>query len=112
MVIVSRDADYGLTLNGKSYINDHLRHEFSERVSKKRGLYLYDSLARALKEHFQIPVTPQEEAAEKDIAAPVAEKSEKVDWIAKLAELFAHVDGTADVATQKGEAEGGDSTRR
>ncbi len=70
VVIVSRDADFGLTFNGKSYVNDHLRHEFSDRVSQKRALFLYDNLSRALKEHFAIQVTQDEEKAEKEIVTP------------------------------------------
>lgn len=32
LVIVSRDSDFGAVFEGKAYINDHLRQEFSERV--------------------------------------------------------------------------------
>lgn len=66
LVIVSRDADYGISFENKAYINDHLRQEFSERVSKKRKLLLYVRLSEALK-HFAIPVTPEEEQAETEI---------------------------------------------
>ena len=38
--IVSRDTDYGITLEEKSYLNDHLRQEFKERVSKS-GIYFF-----------------------------------------------------------------------
>jgi PIN domain len=83
VVIVSRDADYGLTFNGKSYVNDHLRHEFSDRVSKKRGLYLYDNLSVALKKHFDVQVTTEEEKAEMEISAP-PEPAQRLDWKALL----------------------------
>jgi len=63
LVIVSRDSDYGINFEGKTYINDHLRQEFSERVSKKRTILLYAKLSEALK-HFDIPVTAQEEQEE------------------------------------------------
>lgn len=66
LVIVSRDADYGATHDGKSYINDHLWHEFSSRVSKKRKLLLYTKVSDALK-HFKVPVTPAQVAAEKEL---------------------------------------------
>jgi hypothetical protein len=66
LVIVSRDSDYGATYENKSYINDHLRQEFSERVSKKRSLLLYSRLSEALK-HFSVKVTPAEERAESEI---------------------------------------------
>lgn len=66
LVIVTRDSDYGITFENKSYINDHLKQEFSERVSKKRKILLYSKLSDALK-HFEVPVTPQEEAVEAEI---------------------------------------------
>lgn len=68
LVIVSRDSDYGAVFDGKAYINDHLRQEFSERVSKKRRLLLYARLSDALK-HFQVPVTALEEEAEAELVS-------------------------------------------
>lgn len=66
LVIVSRDSDYGVHFENKAYVNDHLRQEFSERVSKKRKLLLYSRLSDALK-HFAVPVTKQEEDAEAEL---------------------------------------------
>lgn len=66
LVIVSRDADYGVTYEGKSYINDHLWHEFSNRVSQKRKLLLYTKLSDALK-HFNVAVTQEQVKAEKQL---------------------------------------------
>ena len=43
LVIVSRDSDYGVYFDNRAYVNDHLKQEFSERVSKKRKLLLYKS---------------------------------------------------------------------
>lgn len=63
LVIVSRDSDYGVTYENKSYINDHLKQEFSERVSRKREILLYGKLSEALK-HFAVPVTVDEEKEE------------------------------------------------
>lgn len=68
LVIVSRDQDYGLEIEKTVYINDHLKQEFSERVSKKRKLLLYNRLSEGLK-HFEIPVTAEEEAVETEIIA-------------------------------------------
>lgn len=65
-VIVSCDADYGIVFENKAYINDHLRQEFSERVSRKRKLLLYTKISEALK-HFQIPKTKKEEEEEEQI---------------------------------------------
>jgi PIN domain len=63
LVIVSRDTDYGVVFEDKAYVNDHLRQEFSERVSRKRKLLLYTKLSDALK-HFAVAVTPEEEKEE------------------------------------------------
>ena len=73
LVIVSRDSDYGVTVEKNCYVNDDLRHEFSERVSRKRKLLLYPKLSEALK-HFKIPITKQEEEAETEIVASVNEQ--------------------------------------
>lgn len=66
LVIVTRDSDYGVHFENKAYINDHLRQEFSERVSQKRKILLYTRLSDALK-HFAVPVTEQEVEAEEEI---------------------------------------------
>lgn len=89
LVIVTRDTDYGLHFENRSYVNDHLKQEFSERVSKKRSLLLYSRLSEALK-HFAVPVTPKEEVAEAEIvdaqvALPVAPMIQSppenpIDW--------------------------------
>jgi|CZLA01.1.fsa_nt_gi hypothetical protein len=68
LVIVSRDSDYGITIENKSYINDHLRHEFSDRVSRKRKLLLFTSLSAALKA-FDVAVSEKEEQVEKELLA-------------------------------------------
>jgi len=65
LVICSRDGDYCVTFKDKGYINDHLRQEFSERVSQKRKLILHPKLSEALKE-FKVPVTRGEEQAESE----------------------------------------------
>lgn len=74
LVVVSRDSDYGVTLDGISYPNDHLRQEFSERVSQKKKLMLYSRLTDALK-HFEIKITKQEEQAEQEIVDDVAQRA-------------------------------------
>lgn len=69
LVVVSRDSDYGLAVDGVAYVNDHLKQEFSERVSSKRKLLLYHRLSDALK-HFQVKVTVEEEREEAAFSAP------------------------------------------
>jgi hypothetical protein len=66
LVIVRRDSDYGVVFENQAYVNDHLRQEFSERVSKKRKLLLYTKLSEALK-HFAVPVSQKEEEAEAEL---------------------------------------------
>jgi hypothetical protein len=66
LVIVTRDSDYGIHFENRAYVNDHLKQEFAERVSKKRKLLLYSRLSDALR-HFEVPVTKQEEEAESEL---------------------------------------------
>ena len=66
LVIVSRDSDYGTMFEDVSYINDHLRQEFAERVSRKRKILLCTKLSEALK-YFQIPITKEEVEEEEEI---------------------------------------------
>lgn len=49
VVIVTRDTDYGVIHEGASYLNDWLKQEFSERVSKKRKIILTDKLSQGLR---------------------------------------------------------------
>jgi predicted nucleic acid-binding protein len=64
--IASRDSDYGVTFEGKSYLNDQLLQEFKERVSQKRFIQLHAKLSDALK-HFEVKITPEEESEEDQI---------------------------------------------
>jgi hypothetical protein len=70
LIIVTRDADYGVTVENKAYINDHLRQEFSERVSRKRGLILHSRLSDALK-LFKVEVSPEEVKAETEFLSSI-----------------------------------------
>ena len=63
MVIVSRDADLGVTLGSHSHISDDLKQELQDRASKRRTILLYAKLTDALK-HFKIRPTQQEVDAE------------------------------------------------
>jgi hypothetical protein len=68
LVIVTRDSDYGLTIDKESFVNDALRQEFSDRVSQKRKLRLYSRLSEALK-LFNLEVTAQEEESESELVS-------------------------------------------
>jgi hypothetical protein len=85
LVIVTRDSDYGVALDGKSYINDHLRQEFSERVSRKRELILHSRLADALK-LFKVAVSPQEEEVETEIVSNALAQRISVPSVMKFLE--------------------------
>ena len=80
LVIVSRDTDYGITVGNKSYVNDELRHEFSDKVSQSRKLVLYTRLSDALKS-FDVPVSKKEEEAEKDLVSTAARSLSNFDAI-------------------------------
>ncbi|CAH8210196.1 PIN domain-containing protein [Vibrio parahaemolyticus] len=66
IIIVTRDTDFGAIYNGKSYLNDWLKIEFQERVSKKRKLVLTDKLSFALKAVDEV-VTKEMEDAEQQL---------------------------------------------
>jgi hypothetical protein len=57
VVIVSRDGDFGLTYGQECILNDWLRVEFKERVSRNRKIELTNKLATALKK-LDIAVAP------------------------------------------------------
>jgi hypothetical protein len=91
VVIVSRDADFGITIDNKAYINDHLKQEFSERVSKKRKVILYIRLSEALK-YLEIPISKKVEDAEKEIVdvsteGQTRDASQYGDWVSMLQSL-------------------------
>ncbi len=101
LVIVSRDSDFGAVFEDKVYVNDHLRQEFSERVSHKRKLLLLTRLSEALK-HFAIAVTPQEVEAEAEFEKGkiVSDVSRGESRFAKLIEIFERASsGKSNVAT-------------
>jgi hypothetical protein len=74
VVVVSRDADYGITFEDKSYINDHLKQEFSERVSRKARVTLFGRLSEALKQ-FEVELPKQVVAAEEEVATAAKDSS-------------------------------------
>lgn len=73
VVIVTRDSDYGAIYNRKSYLNDWLKQEFSERVSKKRKIILTDRLSTGLK-IVHAAVTKEMEDEEEKILAEITGK--------------------------------------
>lgn len=72
VVIVTRDTDFGVIYEGQSYLNDWLRQEFIERVSKKRKIIITDKLSRGLK-IVHAAVTKEMEEAEEEFLAEVVD---------------------------------------
>ena len=63
LVIVSRDCDYGTTLEKESYLNDWLAQEFRSRVSKKGQIQLTPRLSDAFR-RISVKVSKEEEQEE------------------------------------------------
>ncbi|TCK64039.1 hypothetical protein DFQ05_2732 [Winogradskyella wandonensis] len=58
IIIVTRDSDFGCVYDGESYLNDWLKQEFKQRVSRKRKIILTDKLSLAF-QLVKIPVTKE-----------------------------------------------------
>ena len=68
IVLLTRDSDFGSTVEKNHFLNGFLRQEFSERVSRKRNVYLCRYIFEALK-HLGIRVTEQEALEEREVVA-------------------------------------------
>lgn len=68
MILVTRDTDYGISYDGKFFLNDWLRLEFKERISQKRKIVLSDRLTEAFK-LVAIPVSIEAEKEERKLVA-------------------------------------------
>jgi len=58
IIIVTRDTDFGAIHENESYLNDWLKQEFQQRISRRRKLILTDKLSTAFT-HVEIPVTQE-----------------------------------------------------
>ncbi|MBL7741179.1 MAG: DUF4935 domain-containing protein [Chitinophagaceae bacterium] len=58
IIIVTRDSDFGINYDEKSFLNDWLQVEFRDRISQKRKIILTDKLNQAFR-LLQIPVTQE-----------------------------------------------------
>jgi len=79
VMIVTRDTDYGAIYDGKSYLNDWLKQEFSERVSNKRKIILTDKLSVGLKV-VHAAVTKEMEEEEAKFLDDLMANFEKIDF--------------------------------
>src|SRR5207249_218461 len=68
IIIVSRDSDYGCNYDRQFHLNDWLRLEFKERISRKRRIVLTERLAEAFK-LVAVSVSREAEEEEKTIVS-------------------------------------------
>jgi hypothetical protein len=91
LVVLTRDSDYGMVFQDKAYPNDHLVHEFTDRVTRQKKLILATKISEALK-HFQVAVTEKERREEDALATPAATSTNTPrpsdDFITHLVEVF------------------------
>lgn len=91
IIIVSRDGDFGITYENKSFLNDWLLKEFKERISTHRKIELTNSLSYALKE-IQSNITDEMEDAEKEFIESTnkyeAKSSKDDEFFEKMKKLF------------------------
>ncbi len=66
IVIITRDEDYGSIYKDESYLNDWLKQEFKQRVSRRRNILLTNKLSFGLK-IVNASVTKEMEDAEKEL---------------------------------------------
>lgn len=78
VVIVSRDSDYGVELDGQPHLNDWLEQEFRDRVSRKRQCLLFNRLAPAFK-LANVRVTRETEREEEEEVARSREAASKTE---------------------------------
>jgi hypothetical protein len=82
---LSRDGDFGLTYDQECILNDWLRVEFKERVSRNRKIELTNKLATALKK-LDIAMTPGDVSEENNLIA-----SDIPDGEVTLQEMFSRM---------------------
>lgn len=93
IIVVTRDTDYGAILKGESYLNDWLKKEFQERVSKKRKILLTERLSVAFKK-VKAPVSKEMEDEENrvieehELSSTVYESSREESRLVKLLREF------------------------
>ena len=67
IILVTRDSDYFQRIDSTITINTWLAHEFKDRVSQQRKIYLYDNLSEAFKK-VGIKVSSEEEDSENQLS--------------------------------------------
>jgi len=96
IIIVTRDGDYGLSLNGEPYLNDFLIDEFTDRTKGKNKITVTNKLATAFK-LVEIPVSQEMINEENEIStSKMPTFKTYLDLIKKLKE-----NGTLDQFVEK-----------
>jgi hypothetical protein len=92
LVILTRDQDYGVMMGDRLYLNDHLKQEFKERVSKKRNVQLFNRASQALKP-FDVKVSKEVVRDELDfpLVVPETVASPKPDLMELMRQLTERV---------------------
>lgn len=79
VVIVSRDSDYGVTVDGESFLNDWLLAEFRDRVTMHSQVRLTEKLAKALS-WLEVKVTEAERESEEKLLRTTDVGDIRDDW--------------------------------
>lgn len=83
IIIVSRDTDYGINYEGQFILNDWLKLEFQERISRRRKIILTDRLADAFK-RVAIPVSAAAEKEERELVAQLTLPPLQIDATSRI----------------------------
>jgi predicted nucleic acid-binding protein len=101
VMIVSRDGDFGVTIERRVFLNDWLYREFKDRVGIKRKIVLTDSLTVALKKMGEI-VSAEDEAEEKAILKNNRINPAKKSDAVLLKELLKLLSPTSEIEMNEG----------
>lgn len=83
IIIVTRDTDYGISYADQFFLNDWLKLEFQERISRKRKIILTDRLADAFK-RVAIPVSAAAEKEERELVAQLTLPPLQIDSTSRI----------------------------
>lgn len=83
VVIVSRDSDYGLSLDKSAILNDWLKQEFRERVGIRRHVTLTTRLTEGLRQAGQ-EITQSEVAQEEELVSSLIIRPSAIEGTAQV----------------------------
>lgn len=73
VIVVSRDSDYGTTIEEDSFLNDWLADEFRFRVHHSGKVQLFTRLSEALRQGFNVGVSKRVKDAEEQLISSIPE---------------------------------------